>query len=375
MLGWFYKYKVYHLLFWFCYHYAWWSVASGSPFEAANNIFFSPYTTKFLFYVVFQALGVYFNLYYLMPKLLIKGKYPAYLFGLVMTILATVAFILCGYYLSPYITGMSFESLFKTGQENFIQIIKSNILPSTISSMTLAMSIKLGKNWIEARNKQQILEKEKIETELKFLKSQFNPHFLFNTINSIFVLIHKNPDMASDSLAKFSDLLRYQLYECNEPHIPLDREINYLENFIELASLRLDKNIKLNVALDNHVPAGLIIAPFILMPFIENAFKHVSQTLGQENWLHIRLNISEEGLKLDVTNSIGEERNSAATFMENSGIGLKNVKRRLELLYPSVYDLKITKTASAYRVCLTLQLTKKSALEVKHSSKKTLINN
>ncbi len=113
-----------------------------------------------------------------------------------------------------------------------------NALPSSVAATTLGMSIKLTKNWIQSRRREQELEKEKLETELKFLRSQFNPHFLFNTINSIFVLIHKNPVMASESLAKFSDILRYQLYECNEHCIPLGQELNYLENFIELQRLQ-----------------------------------------------------------------------------------------------------------------------------------------
>lgn len=102
-------------------------------------------------------------------------------------------------------------------------------IPSTIASITLAMSIKLTKNWLQTERRKQLLEKEKLETELKFLKHQFNPHFLFNSINSIFFLIHKNPDMASASLAKFSELLRHQLYEYNDQQIPLHKEISYLE--------------------------------------------------------------------------------------------------------------------------------------------------
>ncbi len=114
--------------------------------------------------------------------------------------------------------------------------------------MTLAMSVKLTKNWIQARQKHQVLEKEKLETELKFLRSQFNPHFLFNTINSIFVLINKDQEQARESLAKFSDLLRYQLYECNEYEDPIAQEIRYLLNFVELEKLRQDStNLDLTV--------------------------------------------------------------------------------------------------------------------------------
>ncbi|MGB3151698.1 MAG: histidine kinase, partial [Maribacter sp.] len=310
---WFYKYKIYHLFFWAGYHFAWWSISIGSPFEAAQNIFFSSYTTKFVFYVIFQALGVYLNLYYLMPKFLEKGRYVPYLASVLATILVSAALIISGYYLTAYRSDLTFEELFYVKENAFWQLFKSNALPSTVASMTLAMSIKLGKNWIASQKRQQLLEKEKIETELKFLKSQFNPHFLFNTINSIFVLIHKNPDMASESLAKFSDLLRYQLYECNEPTIPLERELNYLRNFIELGSLRLDTNVRCEIDLNGPIKNDLSVAPFILMPLIENTFKHVSQSKTQHNWLEIDLRFENEGLLLKVANSVNPLDNRSST--------------------------------------------------------------
>ncbi|MDB4292976.1 histidine kinase, partial [Maribacter sp.] len=355
MPNWFYKYKVYHLLFWFGYHYMWWSIAIGSPMEAASNIFFSPYSTKFLFYVVFQAIGVYFNLYYLMPKYLETGKYAKYLVFVVSTVLVTAACIISGYYVTSYWTGLPFKELF--GDTGFMKLLTTNSLPSTAGSMTLAMSIKLARNWIKAQKRQQLLEKEKLETELKFLKSQFNPHFLFNTINSIFVLIHKNPDMASASLAKFSDLMRYQLYECNEPKIPVERELDYLRNFIELGKLRLDETVQVDALLNTNGYSNTSIAPFILMPFVENAFKHVSQNKEQKNWLKIKLNFSGTGVQFEVANSISPLGYSKSdTTFENSGIGLKNVKRRLDLVYPNQYELEIEKTAVSYRVFLQLSL-------------------
>ena len=210
---WFFKYKLYHLPFWMLYHYLWWALGIGSIWEAANSIFFSVYSFKYIFYVLFQALGVYFNLYYLIPKFLEKGRYGAYVSLLILTCVSTAAFIISGYYASAWWSDQTFEELYKVSSDQYFYLFKTNALPSTVASMTLAMSIKLTKNWVQAQRKQQalerkqqVLEKEKLETELKFLKSQFNPHFLFNSINSIFVLIHKNPDEASESLAKFSDL-------------------------------------------------------------------------------------------------------------------------------------------------------------------------
>lgn len=323
--------------------------------EALDNILFSPYSTKFLFYVFFQSLGVYVTLYYFMPKYLEKAKYTNFLIAVSLTIMATAALIIGGYYLTAYWSDLSFESLF--GAVGFGKLLVSSSLPSTVASMTLAMSIKLTKNWISSQKRQQLLEKEKAETELKFLKSQFNPHFLFNTINSIFVLIHKNPRMASDSLAKFSDLLRYQLYECNEPKIPLPREVDYLSNFIELGRLRLDKDVDVKIHIDDMGSADFEIAPFILMPFLENAFKHVSQVQGNKNWLHIKICQTPVGIEMNIANSsLPMTHKSALEVRENSGIGLANVERRLALLYPGLHDLKVSQEEDQYRVSLQLQL-------------------
>jgi LytS/YehU family sensor histidine kinase len=222
--------------------------------------------------------------------------------------------------------------------------------------MTLAMSVKLTKNWVQTKRKEQILEKEKLETELKFLKSQFNPHFLFNTINSIFVLIHKNPEMASESLAKFSDLLRYQLYECNESQIPLDQELTYLENFIELEKLRQDKNLRTDLSFTSaHQPSNLMIAPFVLMPFIENAFKHVSQWKEGANWITMRLHTDRQRLHFTISNSIALHTASREPI-NYGGIGLKNVQRRLDLLYPEKHLLETRHDHQEFCVSLSLEL-------------------
>lgn len=354
-LAWLYRYKTHHLIFWLAYHYMWWTIAIGSATEAAYNILFSDYTTKFVFYVVFQAISVYFNLYYLIPRFLERRKYPQYLISLTFTILVTAIIITSGYYVNAYISSQSYEALF--GDQSFIHLFKTNSLRSTLASMTLAMSIKLAKNWIKSQQRQQLLEKEKTETELKFLKSQFNPHFLFNTINSIFVLIHKNPDKASESLANFSDLMRYQLYECNEGKIPLAKEINYLQNFIELGKLRLDSTVKVTTNIKNLGYGNVVIAPFILMPFVENAFKHCSQGEDQNNWITIALYFSEKNIVLEVENTmLMEHQEHSDALIEHSGIGLKNVNRRLDLTYQNQYKLSIKENKETYKIQLDLQL-------------------
>ncbi len=354
--GWLFKYKLYHLPFWFAYHMLWWTLTIGSFWEVINNIFFSPYAVKFLFSVIFQAVAVYFNLYFLIPRFLEKGRYVPYIGLLLLTILGTASLLVSGYYAGAWWAGRPFKELYGTDPGDFLYLFNIRTLPSTVASMTLAMSIKLAKNWMQAKSRQQSLEKEQLETELKFLRSQFNPHFLFNSINSIFVLIHKNPDMASESLAKFSDLLRYQLYECNEGQIPLDRELDYFDNYIELEKLRQDHNLQLSVQVERGFAGNLTIAPFLLMPFVENAFKHVSQNTDTPNWIDIRLRLEGPHLCFAVANSVGAAGQSAGEVIRYGGIGLKNVQRRLNLVYPGGYDLRIERDEEQFRVQLRLTL-------------------
>ena len=161
--------------------------------------------------------------------------------------------------------------------------------------------------------------------------------------------------MASASLAKFSDLLRYQLYECNDSQIQLRKEIDYLENFIELEKLRQNNNIDVNVQIDQRYLDQLEIAPFILMTFVENAFKHVSKDSDKHNWITIKLKNSPEQLLFSVSNSVSG--NKSTDVVSYGGIGLKNVKRRLDLIYPDQYELDIQSSTESFEVKFKLQLT------------------
>lgn len=344
--------KLYHIPFWLIYHYLWWVVAMGNPMKAAESILFSPYAVKFAFYVVLQAVAVYFNLYYLVPHYLQKGRFKAYIGYLGITLLTTALAIVAGYYVSAWLAHQSVEMLFGRDKNCFFYFF-GEAMPSTLASTTLAMSIKLTKNWISTERRKQLLEKEKLETELRFLKYQFNPHFLFNSINSIFFLIHKNPDAASESLAKFSDLLRHHLYECNDEFLPLEKEIAYLRNFIALEKLRQNRTVQVTTNLPEALPGGFSIAPFILMTFIENAFKHVAKDGGQSG-IAIHLHVGSGMLEFDVSNTASAS--PTRQTVHYGGIGLKNVRRRLELLYPDRHQLEIRHDEGIFQVHLSLAL-------------------
>ena len=353
MSHWFFKYKLHHIPFWIANHLAWMMINVGSFEGVINYLFKGELPVKFIGYIIFQAAGAYFILYYLIPKFLYVGKYRSYILAVLLTVLVCTAFITAGYFLNAYYSKLTFFELFGKRPDQWFVIFSTAALPSTVGSMTLAMSIKLGKNWLNAERKRLTLEKVNLETELKYLKSQINPHFLFNTINSIFVLIHKNPDLASESLASFSQMLRYQLYECNDQEILLSKDLQFLENFIELETLRLNENqTELAFELNHESAAGHQIAPFILLPFVENAFKHVSKGKTQQNFIKLDLKVdTEKVLQLHLENSHNAEKTD-----ENSGIGLKNVERRLNLIYPNRHTLDIERGVNFFKVTLTIHL-------------------
>jgi LytS/YehU family sensor histidine kinase len=353
MPHWFYKYKLYHIPFWIIYHYTWWTVAIGNPVKSFTTIFASYFFVKFLFYYSWQTAAVYFNLYYLFPRYFEKGRYNTYVGALVGTTIIASACILPGYYITANIAGTTVQQLFQMQHStSFLSIYLANCLPSTIACMTLAMSIKLGRSWLQTQRREQVLEKEKLETELNFLKYQFNPHFLFNTINSIFFLIHQHPDRASASLAKFSDLLRHQLYECNDKQILLSKEIAYLENGIELERLRQNEGVNLDIQLPGNYDPALGIAPFILMTFVENAFRNAPA------WVQVHLQIDGRALKLVVANSIHAD--------SSDELSLRHVKRRLDLMYPGQYDLTLRTNSDRFTINLTLQLSILQGISIMH---------
>lgn len=194
------------------------------------------------------------------------------------------------------------------------------------------------------------LKSEKLEAELKFLKSQINPHFLFNSLNNIYTLTVLNPKLAGNSLLKLSEMLRYLLYECNADKVALGRELTYLQNYIDLFLLKDEGD--LNVKFDaNDVDKTVMIAPLLLIPFVENAFKHSQIEDLEHGWIHIVLFGDAQQVYFEVKNSLPK-----IDFAKDEvgGIGLQNVKRQLELVYLEKHTLKTHKTDTEFSVELTI---------------------
>jgi two-component system LytT family sensor kinase len=217
--------------------------------------------------------------------------------------------------------------------------------------------------FIYSQNKEQLFQLYSLKTELgkssadlQFLRSQINPHFLFNILNTLYgTAIQESADRTSEGIQKLGDMMRFMLYENNLDQIPVAREVDYLKDYIHLQNLRLvrSENIKVEVNIAEN-SCQHSIAPMLLIPFIENAFKH-GISLQNRSWIHVSLSCRADKLELDVYNSI-HPKIETDPENEQKGIGLDNVKQRLELLYPNQYELTIRTSQLEYFVHLTLNL-------------------
>lgn len=209
-------------------------------------------------------------------------------------------------------------------------------------------------NSIKKQENNNTLEQEKTNAELKFLKAQINPHFLFNGINSVYHLIDQKPAIAKDTLLKFSNLLRYQLYECNVELIPLEKELAHISDYVEMEKIRKGEDVNIQLELPDEAFA-IKIPPLIFTPFIENAFKYVSNyDKGAENqiFIKVRLYLEQGKLWFEASNTIDE----LVVNKSVGGIGIANVKKRLNLLFANQHDLEITKSEERFIVGLSLDL-------------------
>lgn len=291
------------------------------------------------------AVMVYVTNYLLIPKLLYKRKYAWFTLTIVvMIVVSSIA--------KMYIIGYIINN---HALMNFSGNIKSRIYDNVIPHFFLVLSgaaFKLMTDYNQMQQRMVQMAKEKAEAELNFLKSQINPHFLFNSINSVYFLIEKSNVEARNALHKFSGMLRYQLYEMNGDKIPVEKELAYLQDYVDLQKLRKDEYFSVTLNCSANVK-GFFIEPLLLIPFVENAFKHISHFKNQPNFIQLNLTMQKGVFCFKTTNS--KEAMEKVTD-HASGIGLSNVQRRLELLYPRKHSLVINDTKDNFSVELQLNI-------------------
>ena len=245
-------------------------------------------------------------------------------------------------------------SHFSTEKEPF----RSYFLVNSINSffvLLVALSVALITNWVHTEKQKRILLEEKLTTEMNFLKSQINPHFLFNVLNSFYAksLKHNVPELA-DGISKLADLMRYMVYETNENKVALKKEIHHLKKFIEVAQLRIaeEDDVIINFSIQGDI-SNVNISPMLLIPFVENAIKH-GIDIKKTSIIDIDLTVDDHQLVFKVVNGIQQKMKDAID--EHSGFGLENLKRRLVILYPKLHTIEIKEEEGGFISLLTLQL-------------------
>ena len=298
-------------------------------------------------YLLFIAGNYYFNVYYVVPVFLYRKKFAAFallfLAGIVAASLLRV----------PLATYLS-QHYFAPGKPppGLSQLFFNSLINIFIWTICLVAG-KLIVDRIRFQKYIEVIEKEKMKNELDFLKAQFNPHFLFNSINSIYGNINKSNSTAREMLLTFSEMLRYQLYECNTSVISIEKEISYIRNYISLQQIRKPENLSIQLNVSEDV-RGITIAPLIFMAFIENSFKYVSNHEDRLNEVQISLARSNNQLFFKTFNT--KENVNGREMIDPGGIGIANVKRRLELLYPGKHALMIQNNDHSFEVMLNLEV-------------------
>lgn len=288
---------------------------------------------------------VYINYNFLIPDYLLKKQLYNYFIWLVgLSILVTPIKIALIFVLSYNYPARQLSIL----EDQFSQYA------SVVIFALFSTVLKVINDWAKQLKRQQSLENQQLQSELQFLRNQLNPHFLFNTLNSIYALTLKKSDLAPDVVIKLSEMMRYMIYECNEKFVPLNNDLQYIGHYLELEELRLSKPVDIQFQVIGST-LGIQIAPLILVTFFENSFKHGVNKTPDKSVVLGRLEIDEAQtlLKFELMNSIPP---SSSADAYKPGIGLLNVNRRLELLYPNRYKLETEKLNNQFWVRFELKI-------------------
>ena len=340
---------VYHVSFWFVLL----GILTISEMRSSDDDFGHLLGNE-LINVFFYALIYYINSDYLIPKYLVSNKLGQYL-GLLIGVAVIVTPIKV-FILFQRFTGNPSAQNFLIDHQPYYYLI--SLMTAGVSTI-----IKITSDWVKQSQMHRELETRTMQTELNFLKSQINPHFLFNTLNSLYALTLRKSDDAPDVVIKLSEMMRYMLYECNEQQVFLEKEVSYISNYLDLERLRHKKtDIRFDVV---GAPKDLKVAPLIFIAFIENAFKHGASNHLSGGFVHIHMHIEQNEVNLYVENA-KPEKQPAMTHKRSGGIGLVNVKRRLQIMYPEKYHLDIYDKPNTYGVNLWMQLNEK--VEIKDPS-------
>jgi len=316
----------------------------GFSFSSFSTIrILSTFTT--IFYI---AVAVYTNMFFLIPRFLKKKKYFSFV---LLQLLNIIVFFLLNFFTSVLIEYKLSVFDFKT---ILIEFVYEFILISLFLSIT--SFLKFLSDWIDYQEDSinfKETQRQKLEAELKLLRGQINPHFLFNTLNNLYALSLDKSEKTPSMILHLSDLMRYMLYECRDNYVLIDKEINFIKNYLALEKIRIGEKATIEIKIMGST--GLQhIAPLLFIPFIENAFKHGVNKQLNNSFIRIIFDLEKAGnIKFVIENT--KDCKEQFTDKKYSGIGIENVKKRLSLLYPEKYSLKITDHQNIFRVELNIE--------------------
>ena len=300
-----------------------------------------------VFNLIFHMIAAYMNYFFFLPRFLEKKNVGRYLleFLIPFTILMIVRVHLQRY----MVDGYTHEVKYFYRNAFIVQTVAI-----TLFIVIFVAMLRFAKDWFEFEARKKEIENEKLTAELTFLKAQINPHFLFNTLNNLYYLAYSKSENTTEVIAKLSQMMRYMIYESNHTRVLLSREIEYMQNYISLERLRLNNQIPIKFEVDGKVE-DVWITPLIFITFLENAFKHGVTNNNPGAWVNVSIRLENKTCIYRVENS--KITNAQIDNGGKSGIGLQNVKRRLELSYPGQYHLEVDDKSDRYSVELNLTLT------------------
>ena len=347
-----------HVIFWL----TWWIYFAGSYFFTQQG-FDQEWSVKWITIILLKsfllllchAFIVYTSINLLLPRSFKKGSWISFTVTLVSSIAIAVAWgYFCYAILFPWL-----DNLFQISSAiNKKVLLWNSITAGFISSLKVvvaAVGIKLLKRWYFKQKENERLEKEKIAVELQLLKAQIQPDVLFSSLDSIYSFAKNNPSKASELLLKLSDLLSYVLYECDQPEVPLQKELKMIKDYMALQKTRMNDQLEVSMIVKGNTDKKMI-APLLLLPFLENSISYCNHNKLEKTWINLEIKIEEDELFIKLVNGKSAEQEVPATPEEN---GLANINKRLQLLYPGRSEMKIFAEPEVMMTYLKIKLEQK----------------
>lgn len=341
-----------HILFWGLLFYTTYSIfgVRVKVFKVDNAVISTKEFAQFFLVVTtvlmgFKILLFYSSTYYFLPKYLNANPKKKSILELALFFIVTLS-------VSLVINYLLIQNFYNSEVKKAYDLMAYSVVMHFLI-LFITIAYRISKKWIEDQWVISQLKQEKLQAELDLLKEQVNPHFLFNTLNNLYSEARKHTDKTvASGIAKLSHIMRYMIYDSNVEFVDLEKEIQYLESYIELQKLRIADDDPFEFSFHkNHTDLSIQVAPILFIPFVENAFKYGIH-LSEKSFIHISLQSDQKTILFHITNS----KFGTSPLNKHSGVGFRNVKRRLDLLYPKRHELKIEETDQLFRVELTLNL-------------------